>query len=124
MMPYTLPFHANSLLHSCIEHYFALIAACMPTLGPFFKWLRPNHWKHVAIGPKSLRYDGDPERVWPHPNKTTSDDTLLERATEGKFACEEREMTPREMDRAWMKGRKGKGNGEGIELQEREVERG
>ena len=93
----------------------------MPTLGPFFKWLRPNHWKHVAIGPKSLgnsRYDGDAERVWPQPNKTTSDDTLLERARAGEE--EERAMTPR----GWMKERRGKGKGEEIELQEREVERG
>lgn len=46
-----------------------------------------------------------------------------------EVAEREGEMTPRGMDRAWMKGRKGTGKDNGvmkdeIELQEREVERG
>lgn len=115
----------------------------MPTLGPFFKWLRPNHWKHVAIGPKSLeksRY-GDPEafeRAWPRPSKTPSDDTLLGRSaappeteTEGKnptfsYSVQEYQsqaQTPQEMERVWVKldsrwGGKGGLKNE-IELQER-----
>ncbi|KAF6219693.1 hypothetical protein HO133_004162 [Letharia lupina] len=105
----------------CIEHYFALIAACMPTLGPFFKWLRPNHWKHVAIGPQSIghgRY-GDPEafeRVWPRPSKTPSDDTLLGRSSVAPEAeqndptfsysvqaHQSRAQTPQYMERVWVK---------------------
>lgn len=35
-------------MKSCIEHYLALIAACMPTLGPFFRYLRPSQWRHMA----------------------------------------------------------------------------
>lgn len=130
--------------HSCIEHYFALIAACMPTLGPFFKMLRPNHWKHVAIGPQSLgnsRY-GDPEafeRAWPRPSKTPSDDTLLGASTVAPEAEADaknptflysvqrhlsRGQTPQDMDRAWVKSdahgsRKGDLKNE-IELQQRD----
>ena len=125
----------------------------MPTLGPFFKWLRPNHWKHVVINPKSLgnsHYDRDAEaleRVWPHqPNQMTSDDTLLGRSAPtqeaksgGRFPSYEvqeqqrgtGELTPREMDQAWMKGKRGgmgigkvAGLKDGIELKEREVKRG
>ena len=127
---------------SCIEHYFALIAACMPTLGPFFKWLRPNHWKHVAIGPKSIGNSrcGDPEaleRVWPRPIKTPSDDTLLGASavttrTGGKnptFSYSIRpyqsKQTPKDMKKVWVKSdacgsRKGDLKNE-IELQERET---
>ena len=39
-------------MKSCIEHYLALIAACMPTLGPFFRYLRPSRWRHMADGHK------------------------------------------------------------------------
>ncbi|KAL8962466.1 MAG: hypothetical protein Q9183_005154, partial [Haloplaca sp. 2 TL-2023] len=35
----------------CIEHYLALIAACMPTLGPFFRYLRPNRPKRQPQEP-------------------------------------------------------------------------
>ena len=99
----------------------------MPTLGPFFKWLRPNHWKHVAIGPKSLGGNsvGDPERAWPQ-QQATSDDTLLGRSAEGlSYEVQEQQMTPREMDRAWMRGKGGKAvlKKDEIELEEREVER-
>lgn len=117
----------------------------MPTLGPFFKWLRPNHWKHVAIGPQSLGNNQfeDPEaraRVWPRPGKTTSDDTLLadsrarspdaanrKNRSSSYFvqARQEQGPTPREMDRAWMRS-EARGNGKGdlkdeIELAERET---
>ena len=37
-------------MKSCIEHYLALIAACMPTLGPFFRYFRPSRWRHMANG--------------------------------------------------------------------------
>ena len=109
----------------------------MPTLGPFFKWLRPNHWKHVAIGPKSLgnsRYE-DPEaleRVWPRPSKTPSDDTLLAGsaamtpdAAEGKHRTFSYSMQahlgtgqmPRE---TWLKAEKKGGSKDEIELVGRE----
>lgn len=117
----------------------------MPTLGPFFKWLRPTHWKHVVIGPKSIgnsRY-GDPEafeRVWPRPSKTPSDDTLLDHsvATPGveeknpTFSYsvqppQNRGQTPQEMEKVWVKSdahgcRKGDlRNDVDIELQERDT---
>lgn len=121
----------------CIEHYFALIAACMPTLGPFFKWLRPNHWKHVAIGPKSIGNSrfGDAEaleRVWPRPSKTPSDDTLLggsavvpeaaQRKRDHTFSYSE-QPHPQDIIRVWMKrdehgSRKGDSKNE-MEMQER-----
>ena len=132
---------------SCIEHYFALIAACMPTLGPFFKWLRPNHWKHVAIEPKSSgnsQYRGAEafERGLPRPNKGAWNDTLLESSVEmpepaaeeggggrnGAFAFYAHgDLQPRETERAWIeanavggdKGKRNVGLKDGIELQER-----
>ncbi|KAL8732433.1 MAG: hypothetical protein Q9181_003968 [Wetmoreana brouardii] len=58
---------------SCIEHYLALIAACMPTLGPFFRYLRPSHLKHVAKGHKSLK--DDVGGVWSRPG--TLDHSLM-----------------------------------------------
>lgn len=120
----------------------------MPTLGPFFKWLRPNHWKHVAIEPKSLgngRYE-DPEAfecAWPRPDQTISDDTLpwdpavRPETAEGRdrqFSYDlqkqqVRELSPREMGGSWRKvgadGQKGKGglNDDAIELQVREMGR-
>ncbi|KAI4089328.1 MAG: hypothetical protein LQ344_005460 [Seirophora lacunosa] len=33
----------------CIEHYLALIAACMPTLGPFFRYLHPLRVKRAVV---------------------------------------------------------------------------
>lgn len=117
----------------------------MPTLGPFFKWLRPNHWKHFVIGPKSLgnsRYE-DPEpfeRVWPRPTKTPSDDALLVATPPAEAggktrsfsyslrAHQERGQTPRDLERAWMMadvGGKGKGELKSeIELKEMEREGG
>ena len=139
---------SNVLSHpSCIEHYFALIAACMPTLGPFFKWLRPNHWKHFVIEPQSLGHSRvDPEafeRVWPRPSKTLSDDTLLGRSAVASEPGKEKKntrtlsysqqtrasrgMTPQQDIRAWAKsdtheGRRGDLKDE-IELEQRERER-
>ena len=117
----------------------------MPTLGPFFKWLRPNHWKHVAIEPQLIensRY-GDPEaleRVWPRPSKKPSDDTLLDRSapladaeTEGKTfifpysvqAHQSRGQKTPERERLWVKpnargSRKGSLRNE-TELQKKET---
>ncbi|KAL8896570.1 MAG: hypothetical protein Q9207_007649 [Kuettlingeria erythrocarpa] len=57
----------------CIEHYLALIAACMPTLGPFFRFLRPSRLKQVAKGHKPLGEDvGGP---WSRPG--TLDHSLM-----------------------------------------------
>ncbi|KAI4136810.1 MAG: hypothetical protein L6R39_007601 [Caloplaca ligustica] len=57
----------------CIEHYLALIAACMPTLGPFFRFLRPSRLKQVVKGHKPLREDvGGP---WSRPG--TIDHSLM-----------------------------------------------
>ncbi|KAL8926582.1 MAG: hypothetical protein Q9208_002909 [Pyrenodesmia sp. 3 TL-2023] len=57
----------------CIEHYLALIAACMPTLGPFFRFLRPSRLKQVVNGHKPLRDDvGGP---WSRPG--TLDHSLM-----------------------------------------------
>lgn len=131
----------------CIEHYFALIAACMPTLGPFFKWLRPNHWKHFVIEPQSLGHSRiDPEafeRVWPRPSKTPSDDTLLGLSAVASDPGTKKEntrtlsysrqtqasrgLTPQQDIRAWAKsdaheGRRGDMKDE-IELEQRERER-
>lgn len=109
----------------------------MPTLGPFFKWLRPNHWKHVAIGPKSIGNSrfGDAEaleRVWPRPSKTPSDDTLLggsavvpeaaQRKRDHTFSYSE-QPHPQDIIRVWMKrdehgSRKGDSKNE-MEMQER-----
>ncbi len=115
----------------------------MPTLGPFFKWLRPNHWKHVAIAPQSIgnsRY-GEPEafeRAWPRPGKTPSDDSLLGASTVATEAEANnptflysvqmppgRGQTSQDMDRAWVKlnahgNRKGDLKNE-IELQQRDT---
>lgn len=121
----------------------------MPTLGPFFKWLRPNHWKHVAIEPKALRdnqyRDSEAfERAWPRPDQTISDDTLpgdsavRPETAEGKdrqysYNLQEqqvRDLSPREVGGTWRKvdasGRNGKGGlkDDEIELQVREVGRG
>lgn len=121
----------------------------MPTLGPFFKWLRPNHWKHVAIEPKSLgngRYEDSEafECAWPRPDQTISDDMLpwdpavRPETAEGRdrqFSYDlqkqqVRELSPREMGESWRKvdadGRKGKRDlkDEAIELQVREMGRG
>lgn len=119
----------------------------MPTLGPFFKWLRPNHWKHFVIEPQSLgqsRVDPEAfERVWPRPCKTLSDDTLLGQSGVAPEPGPEKTMTrtvsysrqirasrgltPQQDIRAWAKsdaheGRKGDMKDE-IELQQREGER-
>ena len=59
--------------NSCIEHYLALIAACMPTLGPFFRYLRPSRLKRMAKGHKSLADDA--EGVWSRPG--TLDHSLM-----------------------------------------------
>ena len=66
-------------MNSCIEHYLALIAACMPTLGPFFRYLRPSHLKNVAQGQQHLGNDpyDEIERQWPRPHKTSPDSSLL-----------------------------------------------
>ncbi|KAK3173218.1 hypothetical protein OEA41_006547 [Lepraria neglecta] len=68
----------------CIEHYLALIAACMP-LGPLFRWLCPSQWgkhaEHIELGPKTNHYDDAEafQRVWPrnHNTRTTPDDSLM-----------------------------------------------
>ncbi|KAL8826992.1 MAG: hypothetical protein Q9191_003453 [Dirinaria sp. TL-2023a] len=57
----------------CIEHYLALIAACMPTLGPFFRHLRPSRLKRVVKGHKFL--GDDAEGVWSRPG--TLDHSLM-----------------------------------------------
>ena len=49
----------------------------MPTLGPFFNWLRPSYWKHanhIALGPKSRTYDDAEafQHTWPRPHTFTS----------------------------------------------------
>lgn len=51
----------------------------MPTLGPFFRYLRPSHIKNRAQGQKPLGNDpyDDAERVWPRPHKTSPDRSLL-----------------------------------------------
>ena len=67
----TKPAYILTVCTSCIEHWLALIAACMPTLGPFFRWLRPTAWKHLSFGERRLggtHGRSDPEsyqRVWP-----------------------------------------------------------
>ena len=64
--------------NSCIEHYLALIGACMPTLGPFFRWLRPSHWKQG--NPDHRRYHDTEafQPAWPKTHKTSStDDSLM-----------------------------------------------
>lgn len=53
----------------CIEHFLALIAGCMPTLGPFFRYLRPSQWRLTTNGHKNLAdnpSDGvdSPYRTW------------------------------------------------------------
>lgn len=104
----------------------------MPTLGPFFKWLRPNHWKHVAIGPKSIGNSrfGDPEaleREWPRRSETPPfDDVLLDGSSVAPpTPAEERKKDhmfsyrlqphPQDVIRVWMKG----DSKNEIELQER-----
>ena len=67
-----------TILNSCIEHYFALIAACMPTLGPFFRWLRPSHWKHENLEGHA-HHDAEAfQRAWPKPHKTFTDASLMD----------------------------------------------
>ncbi|MCJ1454868.1 hypothetical protein MMC28_005221 [Mycoblastus sanguinarius] len=104
----------------CIEHYLALIAACMPTLGPLFRWLRPSYWKHVQIGHKTRGdnpYD-DVEGfhcVWPRPTKTSPDDSLLHGSIGVASSADKnlnftycmqdvsRQQTPQSVEAGWVK---------------------
>lgn len=51
----------------------------MPTLGPFFRYLRPSRLENRAQGQKPLGNDpyDDAERVWPRPHKMSPDSSLL-----------------------------------------------
>ena len=85
MQPYLTSDETAKESTSCIEHYLALIAACMPTLGPLFRWLRPSQWSkhagHLALGPKINHYDDGEafHRSWPHYNNnaTSPDHSLM-----------------------------------------------
>lgn len=63
----------------CIEHYFSLIAGCMPTLGPFFRYLHPSHWRRESQ--QNYRDDngnfGTSHRYWPRKNVKSSPDATL-----------------------------------------------
>ena len=62
---------------SCIEHYLALIGACLPTLGPFFRWLRPSHWKHGNSDRPTYEDAEAFQRAWPKTHKTSNDDSIM-----------------------------------------------
>lgn len=69
-------------MKSCIEHYLALIAACMPTLGPFFRYLRPSQWRHLTDGHRNRRGKQDHVGLaldpgWRPKNYKTSPDSSL-----------------------------------------------
>lgn len=73
-----------SYLSSCIEHYLALIAACMPTLGPLFRYLRPGAWRSrigqptAENGPSDEAEEAGLRRGWPqHTHKYSPDSSLL-----------------------------------------------
>ena len=61
----------------------------MPTLGPFFNWLRPSYWKiskHIVLGPKIKTYDDAEafQHSWPRPHTIMSlDDSFKHGSMEG-----------------------------------------
>jgi len=91
--------HTDAISNSCIEHYLAVIAACMPTLGPFFHWLRPSHWKHENLEHSPHRDIEGFQRVWPRKQKKSVDDslmndTLVEEPTDKSFTLASYDMKP------------------------------
>lgn len=51
----------------------------MPTLGPFYRWLRPSHWKHQNLdrSPQRDAEGGFHTRVWPKKHKNSVIDSLM-----------------------------------------------